>query len=87
MTLTLTDMFQGTELLAILVAACLIVWPEETQAVLVSTSLKIQVYWVNWRMKRQARKLHGQLVKLSKEAGFPDPGPFRFVNLWERDQG
>ena len=79
-------MFQGTELLAILVAACLIVWPEETQAVLVSTSLKIQIYWINWRMKRQARKIHRELVKMCKEAGFPDPGPFTFVNIWERNQ-
>ena len=55
-------MFQGTELLAILVAACLIVWPEETQAVLVSTSLKIQVYWMNWRTKRMARAMHDALV-------------------------
>lgn len=86
MILILTDMYQGTELLAILVAACLIVWPEETQAVLVSTSLKIQIYWINWRMKRQARKIHGELVKMCKEAGFPDPGPFTFVNIWERNK-
>ena len=79
-------MFQGTELLAVLVAACLIVWPEETQLVLSSVSLKIQLYWLNWRMKRQARKIHRELTKMCKEAGFPDPGPFRFVNIWERDR-
>ena len=80
-------MYQGTELLAILVAACLIVWPEETQAVLVSTSLKIQVYWINWRMKRQARKLHRQLeADMKNHFGVQDFPPFEWTDLWDRDK-
>ena len=86
MTPILIDMLNGTYLLAILTIVALALWPEETQAVLTSTSLKIQVYWINWRMKRQARKLHRQLVKMCEEAGFPDPGPFKFVDIWERNQ-
>ena len=78
-------MLNGTYLLAIVTVLCLALWPEETQAVLVSTSLKIQVYWINWRMKRQARKMHRELTKMCKEAGFPDPGPFKFVDIWDRD--
>ena len=52
----------GTYLLAIVVIACLILWPEEAQAVLVSTSLKIQLYWINWRAKRLARASYDLLV-------------------------
>ena len=79
-------MFQGTYLLAFVILACYLVWPEDTVAVLTSTSLKIQIYWINWRMKCQARKMHRELTKMCKEAGFPDPGPFKFVDLWDRNQ-
>jgi hypothetical protein len=78
-------MLNGTYLLAILVITCLALWPEETQAVLTATSLKIQLYWINWRMKRQAYQMYRQIVKMSKEAGFPHPGEFRFVNIWDRE--
>ena len=85
MTLISPDMLNGTYLLAILAIACLIRWPEETEAVLTATSLKIQVYWINYRMKWQAYQMYRQIVKLSKEAGFPHPGEFRFVNIWDRE--
>lgn len=77
-------MLNGTYLLAFLIVAAFIVWPEESAGVATMCSLKIQVYWINWRMKRQARKLHRQLTKMCKEAGFPDPGPFHYVDLWDR---
>ena len=82
---TSTDMLNGTYLLAILAIVCLALWPEETQAVLTATSLKIQIYWINYRMKWQAYQMYRQIVKLSKEAGFPHPGEFRFVNIWDRE--
>lgn len=62
MTLILTDMLNGTYLLAFLILGAFIVWPEETEAVLTSCSLKIQVYWINWRLKRQAYEMHSALV-------------------------
>ena len=76
---------QGTYLLATLILASFIVWPKETTAVLTSVSLKIQVYWINWRMKCQARKLHRQLsADMKKHFGSEMP-PFKWVDLWDRD--
>ena len=76
---------QGTYLLAGLVALALILWPEETAAVLTAVSLKIQIYVLNLKMKWSAWRVYRQLVRMSKEAGFPGPGPFKYTNLWERD--
>jgi len=78
-------MLNGTYLLASIILVCFYLWPEETTGVVTMCSLKMQVYWINWRMKRQARKLHRQLTKMCKEAGFPDPGPFKYVDLWDRN--
>lgn len=78
-------MLNGTYLLSFLILGAFIAWPEETAAVLTSCSLKIQIYWINYRMKWQAWQMYRQIVKLSKEAGFPHPGEFRFVNIWDRE--
>ena len=78
-------MFSGTYVLLGLLIACFAFWPEESAAVATATSLKIQIYWLNYRMKFQAWRMYRQIVKLSKEAGFPHPGPFKFVPLWERE--
>ena len=78
-------MFNGTYLLAFLITAAFIVWPEEAAAVATACSLKIQIYFINYRMKWMAWRMYRQIVKMSKEAGFPHPGPFKFVNIWERE--
>jgi len=75
---------QGTYLLATLILAAFILWPEEAAAVLTSVSLKIQVYFINLRLKWMAWRMYRSIVKLSNEAGFPHPGPFKFVDLWDR---
>ena len=75
---------QGTYLLAALILAAFIVWPEESAAVFTSASLKIQIYFINLRLKWMAWRMNRQLVKLCEESGFPDPGPFKFVDLWDR---
>jgi len=85
MTPTSIDMLNGTYLLSFLILGSFIVWPEESAAVLTTCSLKIQIYWINYRMKWQAYQMYRQIVKLSKEAGFPHPGEFRFVNIWDRE--
>ena len=84
---TLTgDPMQGTYLLAALILAAFIVWPEESAAVFTSVSLKIQIYWINWRMKCHARKLHRQLsADMKKHFGSEMP-PFQWVDLWDRDR-
>ena len=82
---TLTgDPMQGTYLAALVLIA-FIVDQDTTTRVLTSVSLKIQVYWINWRMKCQARKLHRQLsADMKKHFGSEMP-PFQWVDLWDRD--
>lgn len=76
---------QGTYLLATLIGVAFILWPEEAAAVFTSVSLKIQIFWINWRMKCQARKLHSQLsADMKKHFGSEMP-PFKWVDLWDRD--
>lgn len=79
------DFMQGTYLLAALLIVALIVDQDTTVRVLTAASLKIQVYWINLRLKFAAWRMHRQLTKLCKEAGFPDPGPFKYVDIWDRD--
>ena len=75
----------GTYLLATLIVLAFIFFPEDTQIILTTTSLKIQVYWINWRMKRAARKLHRQLsIEMKKNFGHEVP-PFKWVDIWDRD--
>ena len=83
-TLLGANLLYGTYFLIGLVGACLVLWPEETAIVFNSVGLKIQLYWLNYRMRRQAYRMYREIVKLSKEAGFPPPGEFRYVNLWDR---
>ena len=83
---TLTgDFMQGFYLLCALLIAALIIDQETTVRVLTAVSLKIQVYWINLRLKFMAWRMYRQIVKLSKEAGFPHPGPFKYVDLWDRE--
>lgn len=75
----------GTYIPTLIFAACVILWPKETEQVLTTVSLKIQVYWINWRMKRMAKALHKQLsADMKKHYGTELP-PFKWVDLWNRD--
>lgn len=78
-------MTYGSYLLFILIAIGFAFWPEDTADVFTAVSLKIQIYYINYRMKWMAWRMHGHLTKLCKESGFPSPGPFRFVDLWDRE--
>lgn len=77
---------QGFYLLVILLACAFAIDGELTSRILTATSLKMQVWWINWRMKCHARKLHRQLsADMKKHFGSEVP-PFQWVDLWERDQ-
>ena len=76
---------QGTYLLCFVLIAAFVLEPERTNNFLIAASLKLQIYYINYRMKWMAWRMHCQLVKLSKEAGWPEPPPFTFVNLWDRE--
>lgn len=78
-------MTYGTYLLIALIGISFALWPEETTAVFTATSLKIQVFYINYRLKFMAWRMYRSMVKLCKESDFPNPGPFRFVNLWDRE--
>jgi hypothetical protein len=78
-------MLNGTYLLATLVVAAFILWPEESIAVLTAWSLKIQIHFLNYRLKWMAWRMYRSIIKMSKESGFPHPGPFTFVNIWDRE--
>jgi hypothetical protein len=76
---------QGTYVLSALIIGAFILWPEETAVVLTASSIKIQIYFINLRMKWAAWRMYRSLVKMCKEAGFPSPGPFVFVDIWDRE--
>lgn len=76
---------QGTYLLTAIILVAFIVWPQESVIIATTCSLKIQIHVLNLRMKWTAWRLYRQLVRMTKEAGFPHPGPFKYKNLWERD--
>ena len=75
----------GSYLLCALLIAALIIDQETTVRVLTAASLKTQVWFMNLRMKWAAWRMYRQLVKLCKESGFPEPGPFQFVDIWNRE--
>ena len=77
-------MIHGTYLLMALTGVSLALWPRETLDVFTAVGLKIQIYYINYRMKWMAWRMYRSLKKMCKESGWPDPGPFRFTNLWDR---
>ena len=75
----------GFYLLCLLLTAALIIDQQTTINVLTAVSLKIQVYYMNLRLKWMAWCMYRSIVKQCKESGFPEPGPFKFVDIWDRD--
>lgn len=83
---TLTgDPMIGFYSLCLLLAIAFLVEPELTTRILTSAALKLEVWVMNLRLKWAAWRMHQTLVKMCKENGFPGPGPFRFVDIWDRD--
>lgn len=75
----------GFYLLCFLLLIALVIDQQTTINVLTAVSLKIQVYYMNLRLKWAAWVMYRSLVKQCKENGFPVPGPFKFVDIWDRD--
>ena len=76
---------QGTYVLSALIIGAFILWPEETAVVFTATSLKLQIYVLNLRMRWTAWRMYRSLTRLCKKAGLPTPGPFVFIDLWDRE--
>ncbi len=75
----------GTYLTLCLLLAAFAIEPELTTRILTAASLKLQIFYINYRMKYMAWRMHKALSKLAKEAGYPTPGKFQFTNLWDRE--
>ena len=75
----------ATMLISVVLIACLLAWPDQTLRELTIFGFKIQVWWLNLRIKFAAWQMHRSLVKMCKQNGFPAPGPFRFVDIWDRE--
>ncbi len=76
---------QGTYLLCLLLFLSFAFEPEATAQVLTTVSLKLQTLYINYRLKWMAWRMYRQLCRITKESGMPGPGPFRFINIWDRD--
>ena len=76
----------GFYLLCALLIAALIIDQETTVRVLTAASLKIQIWFLNLRLRYASWRMYRSLVKMCKESGFPEPGPFRYIDIWDRDR-
>jgi hypothetical protein len=76
---------QGFYLLVILLACAFAIDGELTARILRAASLKAEIYVMNLRTKWAAWRMYRSLVKICKENGFPEPGPFVYVDLWDRE--
>ena len=75
----------GFYTLSILLVAAFVIDGDLTTRVLMAAFLKMEVWIMNLRLKWAAWRMYRTLVKMCKENGFPEPGPFRFVDIWDRD--
>ena len=80
------DSMQGFYILSLMLIGGLIVDPELTTRILTAASVKLQVWIMNLRLKWASWRAYRELVKFCKDSGFPEPGPFRYVDIWERDR-
>ena len=75
----------GFYFLCFILACSFILDPELTTNFLQAAAIKFEVYVMNLRLKWATWRAYRTLVKLCKESGFPAPGPFKYVDIWDRD--
>jgi hypothetical protein len=73
-------------ILSIVLGCLLITYPDQTIATLIAVGLKAQIYWINYRMKFMAWRIYRSLVKMAREHDMPSPGPFKYVDVWDRQR-
>ena len=76
----------GFYLVVALAGACFYLWPERSVLTLAYASYVLQAWFLNARLRWIAWRHHRILVKLCKEMGVPGPGPFVFVDIWDRNR-
>ena len=80
------DLMIGFYFLCFLLFCSFAIDAELTVEFLQAAAIKFEVYVVNLRLKWASWRMYRKLVKLCKESGFPSPGPFRYVDIWDRDR-
>lgn len=71
----------------IFLVALAAIFPKDAMNFALWVNYQVQLHYVNQRMKFISWCMHRKLTRMCKEAGFPTPGPFRYIPLWERDMG
>jgi len=77
-------MLIGFYLVGVIMVLAYAVDPELTNSVLLVSSYKLQVYYLNYRMKFAAWRIHRGLRKDFKKSFGTDIGPFKWVDIWNR---
>lgn len=75
----------GSYIILVLLITAFIVDGELTVRILTTVSLRIQICYINYRMKWAAWRMYRKLKQLTRKQGLPDPGEFKFVNIWDRE--
>jgi hypothetical protein len=75
----------GFYFLSVLLILAFVLEPDLTGRILLAAFLKMEVWIMNLRLKWAAWRIYRQLVSMCKQHGLPEPGPFKFVDIWERD--
>ena len=75
----------GFYFLSFILLCAYVIDPELTTNFLQAAAIKFEVYVMNLRLKWATWRAYRTLVKLCKESGFPAPGPFKYVDIWDRD--
>ena len=68
-----------------LLVACVALWPEESQFAVNFMTAKLQLIYMNWKLRTSAWLMYRRLKKDFAELGL-DIGPFKYVPLEERDR-
>ena len=76
---------QGFYLLVVLLSCAFAVDGDLSVRILRAASLKAEIYIMNLRLKWSAWRIYRSLVNVCKQNGWPEPGPFVYVDLWDRE--
>ena len=72
--------------LCVCLSALVFVFPKESYSVIATCALEIQIMVLNFRMKRIQKRLYKQLCEDAKTMGLPEPPPFKFTPIQERNK-
>ena len=71
--------------LALFLFWVLCLWPEEAEDLLIDIQFHLAIFIANCRLNWIKWRLHQFRVKLGRENGWPDPGPFQLERFLSED--